>query len=187
MSTQMKRPGGRTHKTREAVLAAAHGVVAEHGYDGLTVEAVAERSGVHKTTIYRRWKTVDDVLFDAVVSRAEEAVPLARTDDALADLVAMGTSVAENLADPMSHAVAAATLSRPGNDRLAQLSGVFWAQRIAAASQIVAQAQSEGTIDAAQDPGIVVERIIGPIWFRTMVLRKAVDKPFVESLVYSVA
>jgi AcrR family transcriptional regulator len=183
----MKRPGGRTRRTREAVLSAAYEIVAEQGYDGLTVDAIASASGVHKTTIYRRWTTVDDVLFDAVLARAEQVIPLERTDDAVADLVAVAWSVAENLADPMARAVAAATLSRPDDDALGNLSEQFWTLRIEGASRIVAAAQRDGAIDSALDPGVVVERIVGPIWFRSMVLRRPVDREFVESLVYSVA
>lgn len=187
MTEQMQRPGGRTHRTREAVLAAAYGVVASQGYSGLTVDAIAERSGVHKTTIYRRWKTADDVLFDAVVARADDAIPLEQSGDALADLRSMAMSVAENLSDPISGAVAAAALSRPGNDRLAQLSERFWAQRLDAASAIVAAGQAEGAIDANLDPRVVIERIVGPIWFRVMVLREPVDEAFIDAVVYAVA
>lgn len=183
----MQRPGGRTRRTREAVLVAAYEVVAEVGYEGLTVDAVADRSGVHKTTIYRRWDTIEDVLLDAVVARAEEAVPLRRSSDARADLVAMGNSVAANLANPMAQAVAAAALSGPGNDRLADLSTRFWTLRIAEASSIVEAAQQEGSIDSSLDPGDVVERVVGPIWFRSMVLRQTVDDAFVEMLVYALA
>ncbi|MFV1971824.1 MAG: TetR/AcrR family transcriptional regulator, partial [Acidimicrobiia bacterium] len=86
MTTEMQRPGGRTERTRNAVLSAAYEVVAEDGYNGLTVEAVAERSRVHKTTIYRRWGSVESVLFDAVMARAEEAIPLDRTADCRTDL-----------------------------------------------------------------------------------------------------
>lgn len=183
----MQRPGGRTSRTRETVLAAAYEIVAAHGYDGLTVDAIASVSGVHKTTIYRRWETADAVLLDAVLARAEEAIPLGRTDDAMADLVAMAWSVAENLADPMARAIAAASLSRPDNDALGKLSEQFWTLRIEGASAIAEAAQNEGAVDAKLDPSVVVERIVGPIWFRSMVLRKPVDRDFVKSLVYSLA
>jgi len=183
----MQRPGGRTQKTRQAVLRAAFEVVADRGYKGFTIEAVAERSGVHKTTIYRRWSSAEDVLLDAVMARAEEAVPLQRTDDARADLVAMGRSVASNLADPMSQAVAAAALAGPGDAQLAELGKAFWARRIAEASAIVETAQLQGSIDASLDPAEVIERIVGPIWFRSTVLRQTVDDEFVEMLVYAVA
>jgi AcrR family transcriptional regulator len=169
------------------VLKAAYEVVAERGYEGFTIEAVAECSGVHKTTIYRRWSTIEDVLLDAVVARAEQAVPLLRTDDARADLVAMGRAVASNLADPMSQAVAAAALSGPADGQLSELSKRFWALRLAEASVIVEDAQQQGSIDTSLDPAEVVERIVGPIWFRSMVLGQGVDDGFVEMLVYSVA
>lgn len=99
----------------------------------------------------------------------------------------MAVSAADNLNDPISGAVAAATLSRPENDRLAQLSERFRAQRIDAASAIVASGQAEGAIDGSLDPRVVVERIVGPIWFRVMVLREPVDEHFIDSIIYSVA
>jgi AcrR family transcriptional regulator len=45
----------RDPRRREAILAAAVALVAEVGYDRMTVEAIAHRAGVSKPTIYRRW------------------------------------------------------------------------------------------------------------------------------------
>jgi AcrR family transcriptional regulator len=39
----------------------------EHGYSGLTIEGVAARAGVAKSTVYRRWTTKADLVVDAVV------------------------------------------------------------------------------------------------------------------------
>ncbi|MEU4828600.1 TetR family transcriptional regulator, partial [Actinomadura sp. NPDC023710] len=55
-ATGAVRPGGRTARTRAAVLAATQGELEEAGYAGLTLEKVAERSGVHLATLYRRWR-----------------------------------------------------------------------------------------------------------------------------------
>ena len=186
MTTEMKRPGGRTGRTRSAVLSAAYEIVSEDGYSGLTVEAVSERSGVHKTTIYRRWGSVESVLFDAVMARAEDAIPLDRTTDTRADLVAMAHSVATNLSDPAAQAVAAAVLSRRADSQLRDLSERFWESRIDAAAQIVSDGQDTGEVDVTIDPRIAIEMIIGPIWFRTVVMQEPVDDGFVESLVDSV-
>ncbi len=185
MTTQMQRPGGRTGRTRQAVLSAALEVIADQGYDGLTVEAVADRSGVHKTTIYRRWGTIDAVLFDAIVARAERAIPLDRTGDARCDLVAMAEAVAGNLRDPVAQAVAAAALARPDADRLRELSERFWTLRISEAAQIVVDAQEAGDLDLSLEPLHVVEKIVGPIWFLAMVLRTPTDEAYIASLVDS--
>ena len=181
--TSKKRPGGRTERTRRAVLDAAFAIAGDAGYGGLTVDSIAERSGVHKTTIYRKWGSVDEILFDAVLSRAESAVPLIQTGDARSDLMAMARSVARNLEEPASRAVAGAVLSRSDDSSLNQFSDTFWRVRIAGATEIVAAGQAERQIDPDLDPSIVVHKIVGPIWFRVMVLRSPVDEPFIEALV----
>ena len=51
----------------------------------------------------------------------------------------------------------------------------------------MAAAEAEWTIDATLDPGVVIERIVGPIWFRIVVLRNPVDQGHIDSVVYAVA
>jgi len=60
-------------------------------------------------------------------------------------------------------------------------------KRVLVSVQTVIDGQKAGDIDGSIDPRVAVERIIGPIWFRTMVLRRPVDDGFVELLVYAVA
>src|SRR4029450_6681196 len=49
------RPGGRTARTRAAVFDAALEELADRGWDQVSVETIAARARVHKTTVYRRW------------------------------------------------------------------------------------------------------------------------------------
>src|SRR5207248_10505689 len=55
------RPGGRTARTRAAVFEATLAELALRGYADLSLDGVAARSGVHKTTIYRRWRSRDQL------------------------------------------------------------------------------------------------------------------------------
>src|SRR5260221_10727285 len=66
------RTGGRSARVVNEVLAATLEVFAEHGYAGMSVEAVAARAGVNKTTIYRRWPAKVDLLGAALVSLRDE-------------------------------------------------------------------------------------------------------------------
>jgi len=62
-----RRPGRpRSAATDEAILDAAVDLLSEQGFLALTIEAVAARAGVAKTTLYRRWSNKDDLLLDAV-------------------------------------------------------------------------------------------------------------------------
>ena len=78
------RPGGRTARTREAVHRAARELLAEPGE--VTMAAVAARSGVHPTTLYRRWRSVESIVLDLAVERVSEESPVPATGDLAADL-----------------------------------------------------------------------------------------------------
>jgi AcrR family transcriptional regulator len=61
-----KRGRPRNELVEQAVLEATVDLVAEHGYAGLTVEAVAAKAGVAKSTVYRRWPGKDELLIAAL-------------------------------------------------------------------------------------------------------------------------
>ena len=56
----------RMARTRERVLGAAWELLNEVGFDGVTVELVSERSGVARSTLYRHWRSMPEVLRDAL-------------------------------------------------------------------------------------------------------------------------
>ena len=67
---------------RSAILA----VLAESGYAGLTMDAVAASAGVGKATIYRRWRTKSDLVADAVAELSAVSVTLPDTGSVEGDL-----------------------------------------------------------------------------------------------------
>lgn len=80
-----ERPGGRTARTRQTVFDAVRELLREPGAE-LTVPAVASRSGVHATTIYRRWRTIESLVLEVAVEDVTEQSPLPITGDLEADL-----------------------------------------------------------------------------------------------------
>jgi len=81
-----------------AILTATRELLLEHGFDGLTIEAVAVRAGVGKQTIYRWWTSrpalVTEVLIE-IVGKIPRAV--AHTEDLTLDLVAWARNLAATL------------------------------------------------------------------------------------------
>ena len=62
-----KGPGRpRDPEADRAILHATIELLAEEGYDGLSIEAVAARAGVGKTTVYRRWPSKEPLVVDAI-------------------------------------------------------------------------------------------------------------------------
>src|SRR5215204_6185585 len=99
------RPGGRTARTRAAVLEATVAVLAARGYETLTVERVASRAGVHKTTLYRRWGGKVGLVIDAVETFAARQVQLPDTGSVDEDLRRWAHSILATLTGRESGAV----------------------------------------------------------------------------------
>lgn len=85
---QQTRPRGRPRSARaqELVLAAAEQILHEDGYASLTIEGVAARSGVAKTTIYRSWPS-KTALVSEILRRRSILGSIPDTGDARADLI----------------------------------------------------------------------------------------------------
>src|SRR5215831_7530232 len=67
MTETTAKPDRRTERSRQAILDATRELLADGDVGALTVEAVAARSGVAKTTIYRRWRDKWELALDAVM------------------------------------------------------------------------------------------------------------------------
>lgn len=82
------------------VLAAAVSELARSGYPQLRIEDVAERAGVNKTTVYRRWPTRQELVRDALLSITGEAYASLATGSLRADLLAIARRTAALAAQP---------------------------------------------------------------------------------------
>jgi AcrR family transcriptional regulator len=87
--TEAKLPGRpRCEETRSAILRAAYELLESGGLGAFTMEAVAERSGAAKTTIYRWWPNKGALAMESLLGMAEAQSPFPETDSARADLQA---------------------------------------------------------------------------------------------------
>ena len=85
---QLVRRAGRPRsaESHQAILEATLALFAEVGLPGLSIEAIAERAGVGKTTIYRRWSSKEDMIKDAL-ELFRSAYPIPDTGDIRNDLL----------------------------------------------------------------------------------------------------
>ena len=110
----------RDPRRREAILSAAIALVAEVGYDRVTVDALAARAGVSKPTIYRRWPGgKPEIVVEAIRAKRAEAGELPDTGSLRGDLLALLGGVMQSL----DANVAGGLLSQLGSS--AELSALF--------------------------------------------------------------
>ena len=99
------RPGGRTARTRAAVAAALQEELLEVGYGGTTMDRIARRAGVAKTTVYRRWGSVGQLVVELFAEAARIQIPVPDTGSLEGDLRELARSAVAVLTDPRSRAV----------------------------------------------------------------------------------
>jgi AcrR family transcriptional regulator len=179
-----RRPGGRSARVRSAAIAATLAELAENGYTAFSLEGVARRAGVHKTTLYRRWGTREDLVLEAMLDRAGRSISVPDTGSLRQDLLELASTVAANAATPEVAAMARTVAAEsPYDRRLATANRRFWAERLALDSVIVERAIERGEVAEGTPPQLVIESVIGPIHLRLLLTGEPVDSAFVTSVV----
>jgi AcrR family transcriptional regulator len=164
------RPGGRTARTRERVLAAVVDLLTEHGYDALTVDAVAARSGVHRTTVYRRWRDAGGLLADTVEAAREQAWEPPDTGSLTGDLTEINQQVIVALTEQPSitQALIAASFRSPA---AAGALRAFWEDRYARAAVVVHRAAARGETGAHVEARTVIVAACAPVFHELALMR----------------
>ncbi|MFF1508402.1 TetR/AcrR family transcriptional regulator [Streptomyces sp. NPDC058326] len=170
------RPGGRTARTRAAVRDAVLTGLSEHGYPALTVEYVAEHSGVHKTTLYRRWGSVEGLLADALDLAGEDAWTPPDTGSLCGDLRALGHEVVDAFGDGAAAAAPTAFVGAAfQSSRAAEALHDFYAERFRRCEAVVTRAVARGEAPRGTDAAAVVRAVSAPLFLRLFVTREPID------------
>ncbi|MEV6308417.1 TetR/AcrR family transcriptional regulator [Streptomyces sp. NPDC051840] len=160
------RPGGRTARVREAVLRTAGDVLVEEGFAALDLAEIARRSGVGKTTVYRRWGTPGAMAADLLEDMAAQSLARAETGSVTEDLRANARLVVKTLNDPrqgrLFKALIAASLC---DEQAAQALHRFYAVRIAEWAGCVTDAVARGELPEGTDPHRVIAAVSAPLYY----------------------
>lgn len=176
---------GRGHKMRAAVLEAAITELTESGYTALTVERVAQRAGVHKTTIYRNWKDADGLVTEALAGHFATDIPIPDTGAVVSDLRALARSLVATMTTPTGRALLTTVLSDAVRlPRLAEVKHALFNDRFRRAEPVVTRAIERGELPADTDPAELIKALIAPIYFRLVFTGEPVDETTADRAVH---
>jgi len=96
--TAKPRPGGRSARNKAAVFEATAALLAERGYEAVTMTDVAQRAGMAATSLYRRWGDVRALIMEVAVEKLMRERPLPDTGSLRGDLLAWARPIAASLA-----------------------------------------------------------------------------------------
>jgi len=171
-----QRPPGRGQRFRAAVRAAALEELADRGYAALTIESVARRAGVHKTSVYRHWTDREGLVLDALTTNVAGGLVIPDTGHFETDLREFARGLVAWLTSPPGNAVVQATVADASRvPEIADLQRRFYAGRLQRDEVMIRRAIDRGEIPADTDPAEVIKALVGPIYLRLLITAEPID------------
>lgn len=166
------------------ILGAAIEILAEVGYDLLTMDAVAARAKASKATLYRRWNGKPDLVIDALITRKGAPAPVPDTGTLRGDLV---ESFCGNhgMTDPEQMAIMGSVITAISRD--GEFAEVFRRDFIGpkavASAVIFDRAKARGEIAADIDMEIVIPALPGIVLHRLFLLGEQPDEDLITRVI----
>lgn len=176
----------RVRRSRERVLTSAFDLLGERGVSGFTIDEVASRSGVAKTTIYRHWPSREVLVLEAAI-RISAAVEVPDTGSVQGDVVAILNNLGDLLGTARWASVVPSIVDVAERDpEFAVVHGRIQRGHAAPLREVLLRAAGRGELAPTNDPSHLVSALIGPLYYRRWFSREPIDEQFVGQLVRDV-
>ncbi|WP_425065479.1 TetR/AcrR family transcriptional regulator [Reyranella sp.] len=177
----------RDPRTRAAILVAARDLLGRGGLTAVTIEAIAQKAGVSRPTIYRYWPNAPAVAMAAFLETtgATEAAKSPRT--ALAALRAQLHALADAFAAPAGRSVAAMVAAAQSETELAKaFRNEFIARNRDATRALLERCIADKAIEAPDDMELTLDLVFGPLFYRLLMGHAPITRDFVDRLLDTV-
>jgi AcrR family transcriptional regulator len=164
----------RSEDRRRAILSAAVDELREKGYAALTIEGIAARAGAGKQTIYRWWPSKADVVLEALLEEAADAIAVPDEGSLSEDLLVFLTETFRQrgqrpvLVGLMAQALLDPVFAQGFRDRF------LFGRRIVL-REIFDRAVARGEIAPGIDPELLIDVVYGVLWYRLLLDHAPLD------------
>lgn len=178
--------GGRPRSAEAdaAILDAATDLFCELGYEGLSIEGVAAKAGVGKTTIYRRYPTKLDLVMAVSGSVSKGMIPTPDTGSLRADLIAIARGFTNMLCQTAAgRAIPMMLAAKAANPELAAAHEAFVQERRDITIGVIRRGIARGEMPRDTDPVMIADLVMGAPFQRVFVTGKPVTPRYLEAMV----
>jgi AcrR family transcriptional regulator len=172
----------RSEIARQKVRDTAASLLVEQGVQGFTVDEVARRSGVAKTTIYRHWPSAQSLLVDTVACQIE-ALPTPNTGSLRSDLRALYDQILPTADIPARRRMMVGLVQAADDDPdLREALLAMMHQRSQPLHNVLELAQLRGEIPGDVDLALAADVVEGPLIFRFMLRGEPPEAAHLDAL-----
>ena len=178
-----RRPGGRSTQVQLAVFNTTMELLLTESYEAITIAEIASRSGIHETSIYRRWKTKEALIMEVLLERAKELFPIPDTGSVQSDLLQWLQAVTAFLQSPLGESMVKITIASLHSATMAPERQHYWSSRFEQFNLIVARAKARGELPPSTDEHLLLKTFIGPLYVQMFLLHQPLDETLPERIV----
>lgn len=177
----------RIERSRTVIRRAALDELGEVGYGAFTIESVAARAHVGKSTIYRHWRDKFDLIADAFESAHEHRVPDVTTGTATDRITLLVRHVAEITVDSeFSRCIPALVEGARHDPRLQEFHRQYSARRRQSLTDLISAGIGSGEFAATVDPELASQALLGAIFYGRLMSAEPFDPSRADELVAAV-
>lgn len=166
----------RVERSRRLIRQAALDELGEVGYGAVTMESVAARAGVAKTTVYRHWPDKLALIADAFETFHEEMVPSIESGPHRDRVERLVRHVAEVVVDSTFSVCIPALIEGAERDpRVRQFHHRYAAERRQGLVDAIAEGMAAGEVPSGVDPELAALALLGPIFYRRLMSSQPFD------------
>ncbi|MEH6584406.1 MAG: TetR/AcrR family transcriptional regulator [Halioglobus sp.] len=183
-TAQTKRGRGRprSQASEDAILGATLKLLAEGGYNAVTVDKVAAMASASKTTIYRRWPTKENLVIAAFELTELLTVPRKRKMvDNLVEIIWQFSQFMQNT--PLGGVLPALAAERQHNPELDEALAPLMKSRREPLIAVIERGLEKGELIPGTDPEFVADLCMGPVEIRGVTLHMPVTKKYIQQVV----
>lgn len=183
-STGPRRPGRpRSEETHQAILDAVLQILADEGWSGLTMQGIAQRAGVGKGAIYRRWRTREAVLTAAVRGVVSE-IGLPDRGSIRGDLLELMQRAVAVYRGPSGRLMPGLVSAMAQHEKVATaVREAFLAPRRRALREVLERGVERGELRSDIDRELALDFLGGPLFYRLLITGGPLDESLAEGTV----
>ena len=175
--------GERNAQRGEEILQATLEQLAVVGFRALSIEEVAARAGVNKTTVYRRWPTKISLVRAAMESLADSSLVQPDTGSLRGDLLAISRTFLARVSSLEGQSLFRVMALESTEPEFQLVGETFKRAYEAMVTGVLAASFARGEIDSLPDFRLVTIMLVGPLHLRLFANNERVDEAFIGKLV----
>jgi len=181
------RPVGRPREARadRAIITAALELMAEHGVQALRVDDVARRAGVGKATIYRRYRSKDQLVTEAVGALVNQEIEIPDSGSTREDLLVLMREAVELYSGALASKLMPGIVDEMGrNGELAAIArDRFLTRRRTALRAVFERGMKRGDLRRDLDVEFALDVLAGPLFYRLLITGGPIDEGLAQAVV----